>query len=173
VPIATSTPVNLAAGPLSPPPLTLAAGQGPHHEHPPGAAPTVKVTSYPAVLKGRSAASPPNPNLVPSGKVPPPVPPRGTGASRTGRSSEDHRAAGTTTSTTSSVTSSRGDEAAIITRYRLHDSSCDLHHPLLPDNSSTSTSITIHCCYFYQSYLRDLVACPYINIQYLSRHASR
>ncbi|KAL0131337.1 hypothetical protein PUN28_002693 [Cardiocondyla obscurior] len=108
VPIATSTPVNLAAGPLSPPPLTLAAGQGPHHEHPPGTTPTVKVTSYPAVLKGRSAASPPNPNLVPSGKIPPPVPPRGTGASRTGRSSEDHRAAGTSASTTSSVTSSRG-----------------------------------------------------------------
>ncbi|XP_011632219.1 phosphatidylinositol 4-phosphate 5-kinase type-1 gamma isoform X3 [Pogonomyrmex barbatus] len=108
VPIATSTPVNLAAGPLSPPPLTLAASQGPHHEHPPGAAPTVKVTSYPAVLKGRSAASPPNPNLVPSGKIPPPVPPRGTGASRTGRSSEDHRAAGTAASTTSSMTSSRG-----------------------------------------------------------------
>ncbi|XP_071653781.1 uncharacterized protein Pip5k59b isoform X1 [Temnothorax longispinosus] len=106
VPIATSTPVNLAAGPLSPPPLTLAAGQGPHHEHPPGTAPTVKVASYPAVLKGRSAASPPNPNLVPSGKVPPPVPPRGTGASRTGRSSEDHRAAGTAASTTSSVSSS-------------------------------------------------------------------
>ncbi|XP_025270719.1 phosphatidylinositol 4-phosphate 5-kinase type-1 alpha isoform X5 [Camponotus floridanus] len=109
VPIATSTPVNPAAGPLSPPPLTLAAGQGPHpHEHPPGAAPTVKVTSYPAVLKGRSAASPPNPNLVPSGKVPPPVPPRGTGPSRTGRSSEEHRTAGATASTTSSVTSSRG-----------------------------------------------------------------
>ncbi|KAG5308295.1 PI51A kinase, partial [Acromyrmex insinuator] len=108
VPIATSTPVNLAAGPLSPPPLTLATGQGPHHEHPPGAAPTVKVTSYPAVLKGRSAASPPNPNLVPSGKIPPPVPPRGTGASRTARSSEDHRAASTAASTTSSVTSSRG-----------------------------------------------------------------
>ncbi|XP_014468108.1 PREDICTED: phosphatidylinositol 4-phosphate 5-kinase type-1 gamma-like isoform X2 [Dinoponera quadriceps] len=106
VPIATSTPVNLAAGPLSPPPLTLAAG--PHRdEHPPGvtAAPTVKVTSYPAVLKGRSAASPPNPNLVPSGKVPPPVPPRGTGSSRAARSSEEHRAAA---STTSSVTSSRG-----------------------------------------------------------------
>lgn len=143
VPIATSTPVNLAAGPLSPPPLTLATGQGPHHEHPLGTAPTVKVTSYPAVLKGRSAASPPNPNLVPSGKVPPPVPPRGTGASRTGRSSEDHRAAGTATaSTTSSMTSSRGDEAAIITRYRLHDSSCDLHHSLLPDHFSISTSIT-------------------------------
>lgn len=142
MPIATSTPVNLAAGPLSPPPLTLAAGQGLHHEHLPGTAPTVKVTSYPAVLKGRSAASPPNPNLVPSGKVPPPVPPRGTGASRTGRSSEDHRAAGTAASTTSSVTSSRGDEAAIITRYRLHDSSCDLHHSLLPDHSSISTSIT-------------------------------
>ncbi|KYN29518.1 hypothetical protein ALC57_01068 [Trachymyrmex cornetzi] len=136
VPIATSTPVNLAAGPLSPPPLTLAAGQGPHHEHPPGAAPTVKVTSYPAVLKGRSAASPPNPNLVPSGKIPPPVPPRGTGASRTARSSEDHRAASTAASTTSSVTSSRGDEAVIITRYRLHDSSCDLHHSLLSDHSS-------------------------------------
>ncbi|XP_067211255.1 phosphatidylinositol 4-phosphate 5-kinase type-1 beta isoform X3 [Linepithema humile] len=108
-PIATSTPVNLAAGPLSPPPLSLAAGQGPHHEHPPGAAPAVKVTSYPAVLKGRSAASPPNPNLVPSGKVPPPVPPRGTGSSRTGRSSEDHRGpAGAAASTTSSATSSRG-----------------------------------------------------------------
>ncbi|EFN72214.1 hypothetical protein EAG_15224 [Camponotus floridanus] len=143
VPIATSTPVNPAAGPLSPPPLTLAAGQGPHpHEHPPGAAPTVKVTSYPAVLKGRSAASPPNPNLVPSGKVPPPVPPRGTGPSRTGRSSEEHRTAGATASTTSSVTSSRGDEAAIITRYRLHDSSCDLHRPLPPDLPSTSSATT-------------------------------
>ncbi|XP_011056425.1 PREDICTED: uncharacterized protein LOC105147238 [Acromyrmex echinatior] len=142
VPIAPSPPVNLAAGPLSPPPLTLATGQGPHHEHPPGAAPTVKVTSYPAVLKGRSAASPPNPNLVPSGKIPPPVPPRGTGASRTARSSEDHRAASTAASTTSSVTSSRGDEAAIITRYRLHDSSCDLHRSLLSDHSCTSTSIT-------------------------------
>lgn len=130
VPIATSTPVNLAAGPLSPPPLTLAAGQAQHRdEHPPGAgaAPTVKVTSYPAVLKGRSAASPPNPNLVPSGKVPPPVPPRGTGSSRT-RSSEEHRAAGAASSTTSSVTSSRGDEAAIITRYRLHECSSSPHH---------------------------------------------
>ncbi|XP_029167018.1 phosphatidylinositol 4-phosphate 5-kinase type-1 alpha-like isoform X1 [Nylanderia fulva] len=109
VPIATSTPVNPVAGPLSPPPLTLAAGPHPH-EHPPGPAPAVKVTSYPAVLKGRSAASPPNPNLVPSGKVPPPVPPRGTGPSRTSaRSSEEHRTAGaTTSSTTSSVTSSRG-----------------------------------------------------------------
>lgn len=140
VPIATSTPVNPVAGPLSPPPLTLAAGQGPHpHEHLPGPTPTVKVTSYPAVLKGRSAASPPNPNLVPSGKVPPPVPPRGTGPSRTGRSSEEHRTAGATASSTTSVTSSRGDEAAIITRYRLHDSSCDLHRPLPSDHSSTST----------------------------------
>ncbi|XP_070165206.1 phosphatidylinositol 4-phosphate 5-kinase type-1 alpha isoform X1 [Polyergus mexicanus] len=109
VPIATSTPVNPAAGPLSPPPLTLATGQVLHpHEHPPGAAPTVKVTTYPAVLKGRSAASPPNPNLVPSGKVPPPVPPRGTGPSRTGKSSEEHRTTGGAASTTSSVTSSRG-----------------------------------------------------------------
>lgn len=138
-PIATSTPVNLAAGPLSPPPLTLTAGQGLHHEHPPAPAPTVKVTSYPAVLKGRSAASPPNPNLVPSGKIPPPVPPRGTGSSRTGRFPEEHRAFGTTTSTSS--TSSRGDEAAIITRYRLHDSSSNLHH-VLSDYSSISTSST-------------------------------
>lgn len=95
------------------------------------------------MLKGRSAASPPNPNLVPSGKVPPPVPPRGTGPSRTGRSSEEHRTAGATASTTSSVTSSRGDEAAIITRYRLHDSSCDLHRPLPPDlPSSATTAVT-------------------------------
>lgn len=148
VPIATSTPVSLAAGPLSPPPLTLAAGQAQHRdEHPPGAgaAPTVKVTSYPAVLKGRSAASPPNPNLVPSGKVPPPVPPRGTGSSRT-RSSEEHRAVGPASSTTSSVTSSRGDEAAIITRYRLHECSSSnnphhrhQHHHLLPLTSDRST----------------------------------
>lgn len=144
MPIATSTPVNLAAGPLSPPPLTLAAGQAPHRdEHPPGA-PTVKVTSYPAVLKGRSAASPPNPNLVPSGKVPPPVPPRGTGSSRIARSSEEHRAAGAAASTTSSsVTSSRGDEAAIIiTRYRLHERSSTNnphhHHHLLPHTTSSS-----------------------------------
>ncbi|XP_076221335.1 phosphatidylinositol 4-phosphate 5-kinase 59B isoform X3 [Nomia melanderi] len=106
-PIATSTPVNFASGPVSPPPLTLAAGPGPPHQEPVQATPTAKVTSYPAVLKGRTAASPPNPNLVPSGKIPPPVPPRGTGQSRTGRSSEEHRGPGTATST-SSITSSRG-----------------------------------------------------------------
>ncbi|XP_071861701.1 phosphatidylinositol 4-phosphate 5-kinase 59B isoform X2 [Bombus fervidus] len=106
-PIATSTPVNFAAGPVSPPPLTLAAGPGLSHHEPPVTTSAAKVTSYPAVLKGRTAASPPNPNLVPSGKIPPPVPPRGTGQSRTARSSEEHRGPGTATST-SSMTSSRG-----------------------------------------------------------------
>ncbi|XP_076245909.1 phosphatidylinositol 4-phosphate 5-kinase 59B isoform X2 [Calliopsis andreniformis] len=107
-PIATSTPVNFASGPVNPPPLTLAAGPGPpHQEQPAQATSAAKVTSYPAVLKGRTAASPPNPNLVPSGKIPPPVPPRGTGQSRTSRSSEEHRGPGTATST-SSMTSSRG-----------------------------------------------------------------
>lgn len=70
VPIATSTPVNVSAGPVSPPPLTV------------GAESTIKA-SYPAVLKGRTAVSPPIPNIVPSGKVPPPVPPRGSGRART------------------------------------------------------------------------------------------
>ncbi|XP_033209408.1 phosphatidylinositol 4-phosphate 5-kinase type-1 gamma-like isoform X2 [Belonocnema kinseyi] len=70
VPIATSTPVNVSAGPVSPPPLTV------------GGESTIKA-SYPAVLKGRTAASPPIPNIVPSGKVPPPVPPRGSGRART------------------------------------------------------------------------------------------
>ncbi|XP_076658701.1 phosphatidylinositol 4-phosphate 5-kinase 59B isoform X4 [Halictus rubicundus] len=107
-PIATSTPVNFASGPVSPPPLTLASG--PAHQEPVQASSTASKAnanaSYPAVLKGRTAASPPNPNLVPSGKVPPPVPPRGTGQSRA-RSSEEHRGPGTATST-SSITSSRG-----------------------------------------------------------------
>ncbi|XP_076379614.1 phosphatidylinositol 4-phosphate 5-kinase 59B isoform X2 [Megalopta genalis] len=109
-PIATSTPVNFASGSVSPPPLTLAAGPipVPVHQEPVQASSAAKATSYPAVLKGRTAASPPIPNLVPSGKVPPPVPPRGTGQSRTaGRSSEEHRGPGTATST-SSITSSRG-----------------------------------------------------------------
>ena len=136
-PIATSTPVNFAAGPVSPPPLTLAAGPGPpHQEQPLLATSAAKVTSYPAVLKGRTAASPPIPNLVPSGKIPPPVPPRGP--SRTARSSEEHRGPATATST-SSMASSRGDEAAIITRYRLHESSSILHHLPTPDYISTST----------------------------------
>ncbi|XP_029048808.2 phosphatidylinositol 4-phosphate 5-kinase type-1 gamma-like isoform X3 [Osmia bicornis bicornis] len=109
-PIATSTPVNFAAGTVSPPPLTLAAVPAPpHQEQPVQPTPTAKVTTYPAVLKGRTAASPPIPNLVPSGKIPPPVPPRGTGQSRTTRSSEEHRGPGTTaTLSTSSITSSRG-----------------------------------------------------------------
>ncbi|CAK9806154.1 Phosphatidylinositol 4-phosphate 5-kinase type-1 alpha [Anthophora quadrimaculata] len=103
-PIAISTPVNFASGPVSPPPLSLAA---PPHQEQPVTSSSTKVTSYPAVLKGRTAASPPNPNLVPSGKIPPPVPPRGTGQSRTSRSSEEHRGTGTATSA-SSITSSRG-----------------------------------------------------------------
>ncbi|XP_017799382.1 PREDICTED: phosphatidylinositol 4-phosphate 5-kinase type-1 beta-like isoform X4 [Habropoda laboriosa] len=103
-PIATSTPVNFASGPVNPPPLTLAT---PPHQEPQVTSSSAKVTSYPAVLKGRTAASPPNPNLVPSGKIPPPVPPRGTGQSRTARSSEEHRGTGTATSA-SSITSSRG-----------------------------------------------------------------
>ncbi|XP_066581101.1 phosphatidylinositol 4-phosphate 5-kinase type-1 beta-like isoform X3 [Prorops nasuta] len=123
IPIATSTPVNLAtstSGSLSPPPLsvitTQAQHQHPHHHHHQQQTPTsqtgesvaaTKVTSYPAVLKGRAGASPPNPNLVPSGKVPPPVPPRGT-ASRAARPPpDDHRHLPPATSV-SSTSSSRG-----------------------------------------------------------------
>nr|XP_033328666.1 phosphatidylinositol 4-phosphate 5-kinase type-1 gamma-like isoform X4 [Megalopta genalis] len=144
-PIATSTPVNFASGSVSPPPLTLAAGPipVPVHQEPVQASSAAKATSYPAVLKGRTAASPPIPNLVPSGKVPPPVPPRGTGQSRTaGRSSEEHRGPGTATST-SSITSSRGDQPAIITRYRLHDSSSILHQkPTTPPDNHTSAAVS-------------------------------
>ncbi|XP_076178257.1 phosphatidylinositol 4-phosphate 5-kinase 59B isoform X3 [Ptiloglossa arizonensis] len=107
-PIATSTPVNFAAGTVSPPPLTLTAGPVTPHQEQPGLGQPIsaaKVASYPAVLKGRTAASPPNPNLVPSGKIPPPVPPRGTGQSRNTRFSEEHRGNATSTS---SMTSSRG-----------------------------------------------------------------
>ncbi|XP_026674645.1 phosphatidylinositol 4-phosphate 5-kinase type-1 gamma isoform X4 [Ceratina calcarata] len=107
-PIATSTPVNFASGPVSPPPLTLSAGPSSPHQETPAPVTTsgAKIASYPAVLKGRTAASPPNPNLVPSGKIPPPVPPRG-GQPKTARSSEEHRGPGTVTST-SSMSSSRG-----------------------------------------------------------------
>ncbi|XP_015109731.1 phosphatidylinositol 4-phosphate 5-kinase type-1 alpha isoform X2 [Diachasma alloeum] len=98
VPIATSTPVNVPTTVLAtstsggittgPPPLSVNSSQ-------------VRA-SYPAVLKGRSAASPPNPNLVPSGKIPPPVPPRGTGK----RASIDEVQRGNVSS--SSSTSGRG-----------------------------------------------------------------
>ncbi|XP_043283754.1 phosphatidylinositol 4-phosphate 5-kinase type-1 beta-like isoform X2 [Venturia canescens] len=104
VPIATSTPVNLPTSggtvvSVAPPPLSAGAitADGP-----------LRVTSYPAVLKGRGGgASPPNPNLIPSGKVPPPVPPRGSGGGGApGRSRiEDHRG---NASSSSSTTSGRG-----------------------------------------------------------------
>lgn len=83
---------------VGPPPLSAGAitADGP-----------LRVTSYPAVLKGRGGASPPNPNLVPSGKVPPPVPPRGSGGATSGRSRiDDHRG---NASSSSSTTSGRGD----------------------------------------------------------------
>ncbi|KAK2580656.1 hypothetical protein KPH14_007761 [Odynerus spinipes] len=143
IPIATSTPVNLATGPASPPPLALSITQVvPHQEQNAlgggGGIASGKPAAgnYPAVLKGRSAASPPNPNLVPSGKVPPPVPPRGSG-------SRSARSPGPTTTSSSSITSSRGDEAALNTsrQYRLHESSTLLHHRPLP-YSTTSTSST-------------------------------
>ncbi|XP_046816583.1 phosphatidylinositol 4-phosphate 5-kinase type-1 beta isoform X2 [Vespa crabro] len=126
IPIATSTPVNLPTGSVSPPPLALSiTGQAiPHQEQNAlgigvigkssssaaatstttgvGAGAGAGTTTYPAVLKGRSAASPPNPNLVPSGKVPPPVPPRGSGS----RSARSPGPPATTSS--SSITSSRG-----------------------------------------------------------------
>ncbi|XP_015610207.1 phosphatidylinositol 4-phosphate 5-kinase type-1 alpha isoform X3 [Cephus cinctus] len=93
IPIATSTPINLPTitGPVSPPPLTEIVS----------APETTTRSSYPAVLKGRSAASPPSPNLVPSGKVPPPVPPRGSVSGR-GRAEEQRGASITVT------TSARG-----------------------------------------------------------------
>ncbi|XP_023317239.1 phosphatidylinositol 4-phosphate 5-kinase type-1 gamma-like isoform X2 [Trichogramma pretiosum] len=90
-PIATSTPVSLAAGPVSPPPL-----QSKHSDdrcQPASNAPSsASRQQYPAVLKGSggirtSGAAPPNPNIVPSSKVPPPVPPRGSAAKSSGSSS--------------------------------------------------------------------------------------
>ncbi|KAL7289627.1 hypothetical protein TKK_0016481 [Trichogramma kaykai] len=90
-PIATSTPVSLAAGPVSPPPL-----QSKHSDdrcQPASNTPSsASRQQYPAVLKGSggirtSGAAPPNPNIVPSSKVPPPVPPRGSAAKSSGSSS--------------------------------------------------------------------------------------
>lgn len=80
----------MPAGPVSPPPLQSKSTEAT------ATTTTTKSTSsnqYPAVLKGSTnlrptAASPPNPNLVPSGKVPPPVPPRGSISAR-GKSSSD------------------------------------------------------------------------------------
>lgn len=83
--------MSLPAGPVSPPPLQSTD--------------SAKAANYPAVLKGRtnsiSAALPPNPNLVPSGKVPPPVPPRGSGGGSHNRRGSQ--------SDTGSSTSGRGD----------------------------------------------------------------
>lgn len=123
VPIATSTPVNVSTGPISPPPLTSNTES------------TIKA-SYPAVLKGRSAASPPNPNMVPSGKVPPPVPPRGSGRGRT----DELR--GTIASPSS--TSGRGEGTSVL----LHETTKTLHHsdskgPLHATIQSQKTSLPI------------------------------
>ncbi|KAK0089526.1 hypothetical protein PV325_006859 [Microctonus aethiopoides] len=110
MPIATSTPVNLPAPTpattsdgvtiMAPPPLTVNS--------------SAVRTSYPAVLKGRTAASPPVANLVPSGKVPPPVPPRGTG-----KRIDEHRAGNISSS---SSTSGRGDVNLV---HSLHDDDDD------------------------------------------------
>ncbi|XP_074106408.1 phosphatidylinositol 4-phosphate 5-kinase 59B isoform X4 [Cotesia typhae] len=91
LPVATSTPINL------PTTITTSDGQA--------TLPSLAITStvrasYPAVLKGRSGASPPIPNLTPSGKTPPPVPPRGTR-----KKVEDHRGGNISSS---SSTSGRG-----------------------------------------------------------------
>lgn len=91
-PIATSTPVNVpVVGPISPPSTIQNKYESNNNTT------TLKTNvQYPAVLKGNSSnsnvkttsggggggASPPNPNLVPSGKVPPPVPPRGSISTR-------------------------------------------------------------------------------------------
>lgn len=127
VPIATSTPVNLPAPGVggaivspAPPPLSasgLAADGGARG-------------SYPAVLKGRTGASPPNPNLVPSGKIPPPVPPRGSAASGRSRP-DDHRG----TASSSSSTSGRGDDAS--NACKLHESA-RTGAPLASDNVRAS-----------------------------------
>ncbi|XP_048506251.1 phosphatidylinositol 4-phosphate 5-kinase type-1 alpha-like isoform X2 [Athalia rosae] len=101
IPNATSTPINIPSGggAMSPPPLIFSAAG----ETSPRETANFNKSNYPAVLKGRGGgASPPNPNLVPSGKIPPPVPPRG---SISGRGKvDDHR--GTPAATTSG--SSRG-----------------------------------------------------------------
>lgn len=101
LPVATSTPINL------PTTITTSDGQA--------TLPSLAITStvrasYPAVLKGRSGASPPIPNLTPSGKTPPPVPPRGTR-----KKVEDHRGGNISSS---SSTSGRGD---VNIANRLHD----------------------------------------------------
>ncbi|CAG5096785.1 Protein of unknown function [Cotesia congregata] len=101
LPVATSTPINL------PTTITTSDGQA--------TLPSLAITStvrasYPAVLKGRSGASPPIPNLTPSGKTPPPVPPRGTR-----KKVEDHRGENISSS---SSTSGRGD---VNIASRLHD----------------------------------------------------
>ncbi|XP_046471139.1 phosphatidylinositol 4-phosphate 5-kinase type-1 gamma isoform X3 [Neodiprion pinetum] len=98
IPNATSTPINLptVCKPVTPPSLLFGtADETNHHD-----ITSFGTSSYPAVLKGRRGASPPNPNLVPSGKIPPPVPPRG---SVSGRSRvDDHRRASANNATISS-----------------------------------------------------------------------
>lgn len=101
VPVATSTPINLPATIITSDGVTLLSSL---------ALTSTLRASYPAVLKGRTAASPPVPNLTPSGKTPPPVPPRGTR-----KKNEDHRGGNISSS---SSTSGRGD---IIIASRLHD----------------------------------------------------
>ncbi|XP_053594593.1 phosphatidylinositol 4-phosphate 5-kinase type-1 alpha isoform X1 [Microplitis demolitor] len=91
VPVATSTPINLPATIITSDGVTLLSSL---------ALTSTLRASYPAVLKGRTAASPPVPNLTPSGKTPPPVPPRGTR-----KKNEDHRGGNISSS---SSTSGRG-----------------------------------------------------------------
>uniref|UniRef100_A0A6V7M5K4 Uncharacterized protein n=1 Tax=Bracon brevicornis TaxID=1563983 RepID=A0A6V7M5K4_9HYME len=107
VPIATSTPVNL-------PTTVQATSSGATPGPPPLSVNSSQVrASYPAVLKGRTGASPPIPNLVPSGKIPPPVPPRGT-AKRPSISIDEQRG----NISSSSSTSGRGD---VNVAYCLHE----------------------------------------------------
>lgn len=91
IPNATSTPINMptVVGPGASPPSLIFSAAGETNYRGITSTSTTNKSSYPAVLKGRGGASPPNPNLVPSGKVPPPVPPRGSISGR-GRV-DDHR----------------------------------------------------------------------------------
>ncbi|XP_044020822.1 phosphatidylinositol 4-phosphate 5-kinase type-1 alpha-like isoform X5 [Aphidius gifuensis] len=79
VPIATSTPINFPTSTSSS--TTATTGQSIIQPQLQNNTNTTVRSSYPAVLKGRNGATPPNPNLIPSGKIPPPVPPRGGGGS--------------------------------------------------------------------------------------------
>ncbi|XP_016841780.1 phosphatidylinositol 4-phosphate 5-kinase type-1 alpha isoform X3 [Nasonia vitripennis] len=146
IPIATSTPVSAPAGPVSPPPLQSQPSE------PAGTTSTSLAASkpsvqYPAVLKGSSgvrstAASPPNPNLVPSGKVPPPVPPRGSISAR-GKSSDSSSPRGGTLPSTCSTPPPPFDDAVRSNDQTLASGGHHPHHHHHHQQQQGSTSPSI------------------------------